>query len=95
MSDRDLQILARDAAQFVDSFRHVFDFDWHYTKRCLCDDIMIPENRTFLQPGLDNLGELNAEQANWTARAGLLDAYRDLSETLTRLGVHPDQLDPP
>lgn len=95
MSDGDLKIIARDAGHLIEAFRRVFDEDWHYTRRCLTDSMMIPEGRTFLHPGLDNEGEINAEMANWEARAGLLDAYRDLSDTLTRLGLHPDQHDSP
>ena len=95
MTDRDLQIIARDAGQFIEAFRTVFDDDWTHTRSCLTDSGMIPQGRTFLRPGLDNEGETNAEMSNWSARADLLDAYRDLSDTLTRLGLHPDQLDPP
>ncbi len=95
MNDRDLQIISRDAGNFIEAFRTVFDEDWYHTRTCLNDPVMIPEGRTFLKPGLDNVGETNEELSNWSARAALLDAYRDLSDTLTRLGCHPDQLDPP
>lgn len=93
--EQTIHVIARDASQFLAAFRHVFDTDWHYTKDCIESGLMIPEGKTFLRPGLDNIGQKNDEMSNWASRAALLDAYRDLSETLTRFGFHPDQLDEP
>jgi hypothetical protein len=82
--------LARAAGRFVESFRHVFHYDWRYTHGCLRDFRLFSDgSATFLTPGLDN----DREASNWSARGVLLDAYRALAELLRERGLHPDQLE--
>ncbi len=81
--------LARAAGRFVESFRHVFHYDWGYTHQCLQDFGLVSKGGTFITPGLDN----HQEFQNWHARGSLLDAYRALAELLRERGLHPDQLE--
>ena len=85
--------LARDAGDFLAAFRAVFDEDWYHTQSCIRSEYMIPQGRTFLNPGLGNDEPLNEEDSDWCRRAWILNAYRSLDETLRRLKRHPDQLE--
>lgn len=80
--------LEKTAARFLGAFEHVFGHDWEHTKDCLRSDLHVERGHTFVNPGKFD------EDANWCSRAGLLEAYRDLAETLMRRGAHPDQFDP-
>ena len=95
MNESDFEILASDAGRLVSLFQTVFDHDWYHTKTCMVSPLFIPENGTFLRPGLDNEEPNNQEDSDWCNRACILDAYRSLSETLRRLQRHPDQLEDP
>ena len=95
----ELHVIARDASDFLRAFRLVFHEDWTHTKSMLQGfDHSTEGNATFINLGVGNTYHdpdgYTPESANWSNRGGLLDAYRQLSETLTRFGAHPDQLEP-
>ena len=95
----DIQVITRDASDFLRAFRTVFHDDWTHTKAMLQGfDSSLKDNATFINLGVGNTTSdpdgYTAESANWCNRGSLLDAYRQLSETLIRLGAHPDQLEP-
>ncbi len=97
---KELQVIARDASDFVRAFRVVFHEDWHHTKAMLQgNELATADKATFINLGVGNTEEdgdgYTRESANWCNRGLLLDAYRQLSETLTRFGAHPDQLEQP
>jgi len=94
----ELPAIARDASDFLRVFRLVFHEDWTHTKAMLQGgDLSTADNATFINLGVGNTTEdadgYTPESANWCNRGHLLDAYRQLSETLIRCGVHPSQLE--
>lgn len=94
-NESSFETLARDAGNFLTAFEAVFDQDWYHTQACIRSEFMIPEGRTFLHPGLGNEEPNSPEDSNWCRRAWILDAFRNLDETLRRLQRHPDQLEEP
>ncbi len=70
--------------RFLDNFELVFDHDWPVTEVNLNNEHLISKRGTFLRPGVRD------EENNWANRAGLLDSYRDLCESIGRpVGQYP------
>jgi hypothetical protein len=75
-------------SRFVDSFEHVFEQDWHYTKLCLQN----PEG--YIDPAGTFLNPLEFDEANnWDSRAMLLEAYRQLVELMMARRIYGAHLD--
>lgn len=81
MEPQNLQELEEAIADFVKSFKLVFDYDWETTKLCIPEEYLIKENGTFIQPGVSN------ESSNWWNRGSLLSRYRHLIEVLDKNGI--------
>jgi hypothetical protein len=67
-------------ADFVGTFEIVFRYDWQYTKEMIGDE---EPGATFIEPGIE-------EDANWDARADLLEKYRRLMTVMQEKGIEPN-----
>lgn len=77
-------------ACFAGWFEWVFEHDWTHTKSCLAHaDRFIDPQDSFLVPAQFD------EASNWTNRAALLEAYRQLAEAMLRQGLRPRLTDDP
>lgn len=59
-------------SRFLTSFHAVFHLDWEHTLLCLEHPIFIHRQGTFIEPKVAD------EENNWSSRAALLNAYREL-----------------
>ena len=81
MEPENIHELEEAIAEFVSSFKLVFDYDWEMTKLSIFSKHLIEENGTFIQPGVSD------ESSNWWNRGSLLASYRHLIEVLEKNGI--------
>jgi predicted AlkP superfamily pyrophosphatase or phosphodiesterase len=78
--------LDRAYRRFVNVFEIVFKEDWEHSKGCLQNiDAYVAPGGTFLNPLQDD------EDANWSARKSLLEAYRDVVEVMNARGIYDEE----
>jgi hypothetical protein len=90
--DNEKSELVSRVAHFLGAFELVFDQDWDFTKRTICDDkeyreYFIAEKGTFLDP-FPGEHFTGGKGDNWANRSFLLSRYRELRAFMISEGLY-------